>query len=962
MRYRYAARVKNVSFRYDSKTVLDSLCLDIFEGEWLSIVGSNGTGKSTLARVLACLSSPDEGRIEILGRTVLDFDAPADFDDSDNSENPGSTNSNSADFDSLINSEEYRLARRQIGFVMQNPQDQIIASVAQDDTAFGPENLGVCPEQITQRVEESLRETGMTAYRYSDPEFLSGGQQQRIAIAGSLAMRPKILILDEPTAMADEESRRQILQTLKNANESGTTIIHITHLLNELEFSSRTAIMHNGKIAQICSPEKTAEALKKLQSDDDSNADSGFEPNIKTNTESNIEKILKNEYTAVRIASGSDNAGSDNAGSDNAGSDTEKSNKSKTTAEKTAAKSSDGSEIAVKINGLTFSDSDFSNTIFSAASLASPPAPPSISSAVSSSADSSPASSLSSPSPSLSPSASPSNANSDSDSAANLARNILNNVSLEIKTGECVEITGQNGSGKSTLASLISCRETAKTGKILVNGLDLSNKKQRKAARAHIGYVMQFPEKQLFASTVLQDVMFGPVNFGFSQEKARERAMHILSIFNAADLAELSPTDLSGGQKRLVAIAGILACSPNILILDEPTSSLDRKSAKMLINALSVLKKLGITLVIISHQPKEFETLNPRIIDMSEISTPENSIQSENHAHENHACENYAWENYAWEKIADSDGFSHHSLTQHIQTRSKQPHRAKTLSNAKTLRNVKTQQNAKTQPQNKRSRFAFRSLLSKIEPSVLLVSLAALIISTFFAQSIAQITLESALITVLFAAGGVKLRNYARFMRFPLIFVFFVAIVNLFIVRSGEIVLQTRFFQITNDGVSAAGFYALRITLILSACFAISSVLTISQIISACEKLFSPLERTGLKVREISLIMSLAVRFAPITVKETSAVIFAQTARGANFSSGPVRKRLSAAAAIFIPVFSAVLQHAAGLSLALDARCYESGAKRTIWHKTCVKPHDIAFAGFIFAFITLTLTLPFFMR
>ena len=890
MRYRYAARVKNVSFRYDSKTVLDSLCLDIFEGEWLSIVGSNGTGKSTLARVLACLSSPDEGRIEILGRTVLDFDAPADFDDSDNSENPGSTNSNSADFDSLINSEEYRLARRQIGFVMQNPQDQIIASVAQDDTAFGPENLGVCPEQITQRVEESLRETGMTAYRYSDPEFLSGGQQQRIAIAGSLAMRPKILILDEPTAMADEESRRQILQTLKNANESGTTIIHITHLLNELEFSSRTAIMHNGKIAQICSPEKTAEALKKLQSDDDSNADSGFEPNIKTNTESNIEKILKNEYTAVRIASGSDNAGSDNAGSD-----TEKSNKSKTTAEKTAAsKSSDGSEIAVKINGLTFSDSDFSNTIFSAASLASPPAPPSISSAVSSSADSSPASSLSSPSPS--------NANSDSDSAANLARNILNNVSLEIKTGECVEITGQNGSGKSTLASLISCRETAKTGKILVNGLDLSNKKQRKAARAHIGYVMQFPEKQLFASTVLQDVMFGPVNFGLSQEKARERAMHILSIFNAADLAELSPTDLSGGQKRLVAIAGILACSPNILILDEPTSSLDRKSAKMLINALSVLKKLGITLVIISHQPKEFETLNPRIIDMSEISTPENSIQSENHAHENHACENYAWE-----KIADSDGFSHHSLTQHIQTRSKQPHRAKTLSNAKTLRNVKTQQNAKTQPQNKRSRFAFRSLLSKIEPSVLLVSLAALIISTFFAQSIAQITLESALITVLFAAGGVKLRNYARFMRFPLIFVFFVAIVNLFIVRSGEIVLQTRFFQITNDGVSAAGFYALRITLILSACFAISSVLTISQIIRACEKLFSPLERTGLKVREISLIMSLAVRFAPITVKETSAVIFAQTARGANFSSGPVRKRLSAAAAIFIPVFSAVL-------------------------------------------------------
>lgn len=935
MRYRYAARVKNVSFRYDSKTVLDSLCLDIFEGEWLSIVGSNGTGKSTLARVLACLSSPDEGRIEILGRTVLDFDAPADFDDSDNSENPGSTNSNSADFDSLINSEEYRLARRQIGFVMQNPQDQIIASVAQDDTAFGPENLGVCPEQITQRVEESLRETGMTAYRYSDPEFLSGGQQQRIAIAGSLAMRPKILILDEPTAMADEESRRQILQTLKNANESGTTIIHITHLLNELEFSSRTAIMHNGKIAQICSPEKTAEALKKLQSDDDSNADSGFEPNIKTNTESNIEKILKNEYTAVRIASGSD---------------TEKSNKSKTTAEKTAAsKSSDGSEIAVKINGLTFSDSDFSNTIFSAASLASPPAPPSISSAVSSSADSSPASSLSSPSPS--------NANSDSDSAANLARNILSNVSLEIKTGECVEITGQNGSGKSTLASLISCRETAKTGKILINGLDLSNKKQRKTARAHIGYVMQFPEKQLFASTVLQDVMFGPVNFGLSQEKARERAMHILSIFNAADLAELSPTDLSGGQKRLVAIAGILACSPNILILDEPTSSLDRKSAKMLINALSVLKKLGITLVIISHQPKEFETLNPRIIDMSEISTLENSIQSENHAHENHACENYAWE-----KIADSDGFSHHSLTQHIQTRSKQPHRAKTLSNAKTLRNVKTQQNAKTQPQNKRSRFAFRSLLSKIEPSVLLVSLAALIISTFFAQSIAQITLESALITVLFAAGGVKLRNYARFMRFPLIFVFFVAIVNLFIVRSGEIVLQTRFFQITNDGVSAAGFYALRITLILSACFAISSVLTISQIIRACEKLFSPLERTGLKVREISLIMSLAVRFAPITVKETSAVIFAQTARGANFSSGPVHKRLSAAAAIFIPVFSAVLQHAAGLSLALDARCYESGAKRTIWHKTCVKPHDIAFAGFIFAFITLTLTLPFFMR
>ena len=220
-------RAENLTHIYNlaekSTVALDRLNFSIDEGEFICVIGTNGSGKSTLAKHFNALLLPTNGKIFVMG---LD----------------------TADENNL-----WRV-RENVGMVFQNPDNEIVAAVVEDDVAFGCENLGVPPEEMKVRVDSALEAVNMSAYRKFSPSKLSGGQKQRIAIAGVLAMRTKIIVFDEPTAMLDPVGRREILQTAQRLNAQGLTIIFITHFMEEAAVADRIFLMEGGKILKIGTP------------------------------------------------------------------------------------------------------------------------------------------------------------------------------------------------------------------------------------------------------------------------------------------------------------------------------------------------------------------------------------------------------------------------------------------------------------------------------------------------------------------------------------------------------------------------------------------------------------------------------------------------------------------------------------------------------------------------------------
>lgn len=213
---------------------LKGVDLDVKEGEFIAVLGHNGCGKSTLAKHINALLTPSEGTMWV-------------------------DEMNTADGENLWN------IRQRAGMVFQNPDNQIVASVVEEDVGFGPENLGVPTEEIWQRVDDSLKKTGMTAYRLHSPNKLSGGQKQRVAIAGVMAMKPKCIVLDEPTAMLDPNGRREVIEAVRELNrKEGVTIILITHYMEEVVLADRVLVMDDGVVVMQGTPKEIFSQVEKL--------------------------------------------------------------------------------------------------------------------------------------------------------------------------------------------------------------------------------------------------------------------------------------------------------------------------------------------------------------------------------------------------------------------------------------------------------------------------------------------------------------------------------------------------------------------------------------------------------------------------------------------------------------------------------------------------------------------------
>ncbi|RIY20473.1 cobalt ABC transporter ATP-binding protein, partial [Gardnerella vaginalis] len=411
-----------------------------------------------------------------------------------------------------------------------------------------------------------------------------------------------------------------------------------------------------------------------------------------------------------------------------------------------------------------------------------------------------------------------------------------------------------------------------------------TSKSQMREIRKNIGYVMQLPEQQLFAQTVFEDVAYGPKNFGLEGRELHSRVLNALKSLHIEHLAQKSPFELSGGQQRLAAIAGVLACNPKILVLDEPTAGLDFEYAKIVLKILSDLHNKGITIIVITHDLNEAKSLGARIVTLE--SRKKKEIQE--HAQD--------------EKL----------------------------------------ENASENVNEKKNEIKNKSLLSLFNTRIILISCLILMFSAFSITNFYQLgILALSTLALIFLARISPIKLLLSLHMFIAIFVFS-GMFNLLVVNSGREIFKIGPLLITDDGIKFAILFASRFSLVILIGSIIVLTISQTQLTEACASIISPLRIIGLPSQEIALIMSLALRFLPTLAKEAESVALAQIARGGNIKDGSIKKRLQAITSLIVPGFASVIRHANTLGLALDSRCYVPGAKRTHLHTEKMRLKDFA--------------------
>ena len=528
VKFSYEKQEQNDPF--DQSSVKDSFCLDgldlsIREGEFVAVLGHNGSGKSTLARLVNGLLTPSEGEITVLGKKATE--------------------------------ENLFEIRKQVGIVFQNPDNQMVASIVEDDVAFGPENIGLEREEIGRRIDFALSAVGMEKYRHSMPTRLSGGQKQRIAIAGVLALKPRVMILDESTAMLDPRGRKEVMDVVLKLNkEEKITVLLITHFPEEAMLADRAIVMSEGKIVMEGNPSEVLCDEEKIYRYGLRLPKSTRICRELTRHGLAIPDVLTAEEFAVRFTERLKTVDLKNV------TPIERKNKTPITSDR-------GGIVCEHLNHVYNPSSPFETYA-------------------------------------------------------------LTDVSLTIPQGSFFGIIGHTGSGKSTFVQHLNAliklptaqkkykekkKKNEKTiepiTKLTVGEFDLTDKTTDFISlRAKVGMVFQYPEQQLFAETVFEDVAFGLKNFK-SELSDKEVAAAVKDALERVglDYAEIknkSPFELSGGQKRRVAIAGVIVTKPEILVLDEPAAGLDPQGKEEIMQLLHHLHENWCkTVIIVSHDMDE---------------------------------------------------------------------------------------------------------------------------------------------------------------------------------------------------------------------------------------------------------------------------------------------------------------------------------------------------------------------
>lgn len=453
---------------------------------------------------------------------------------------------------------------RRCAMVFQNPDDQMVTSIVADDVAFGPENLGLPHAEIVQRVDEALACVDMSACAAMDPADLSGGQRQRVAIAGALAMRPELMLFDEATSMLDEQGRHDVAAIMEQLHARGITIVYTTQHMDEALRASRAIALDAGRIAFDGRPTELfgrADLLRSLR------LEAPFPFRLR-------EALCERLPRSANLPS-----------------------------------CGDMRELA-----------DAVAVLLGAHASPAPPATPVT--ATPSFPDAAAPCPIVFREVSVSYAASPTRHHrAQRRDEPSPAPDAVHDLSFSVARGTITALVGHTGSGKTTTAKLACGLLAPRAGTVHIAGIDTADAARQRELRAHVGYVSQFPERQLFAATVFDDVAFGPRNLGLSEPEVKTRVQQALDAVGLAvqpQLLKRAPHALSGGQQRAVALAGIIAMNCPVLVLDEPMAGLDPTGKQHMRALLGKLKRASTTILLVTHDMDDAALLADDILVLSD--------------------------------------------------------------------------------------------------------------------------------------------------------------------------------------------------------------------------------------------------------------------------------------------------------------------------------------------------------
>ena len=528
-------RAEQVRFQYKKRDVdgnviateeiLKGVDLTIKKGEFIALLGRNGSGKTTFSKQLNAILRPSEGTVTVDEMGTRDAEKLYDI-------------------------------RQHVGMVFQNPDNQMVAANVEEEVAFGPENLGMESDTIVARVKQALEQVRMWKRRKTAPNHLSGGQKQRIAIAGILAMHPDYIVLDEPTAMLDPKGRKEVMEALQRLNqEQEMTVILITHDMEEAELASRVILLADGQMRFDGRPEKFFGADALL-------AEMGMEAPLSYRVRKLIDSdVFEKKIGDARVEEATIDKREKVAEYDKTGREWEASSElvDKKKNKKAEAETDEKNQDLLSLQHVSY--------IYSPGTA--------------------------------------------------YEKVALDDVNLSLGKGEIVGLAGHTGSGKSTMIQLLNGLLRPTSGTVTFEGKDIHAKGYSgNYLRSKVGMVFQYPEHQMICDTVWEDVAFGPSKQGLTGEACETRVEEALRFVDLPEkYYQASPLQLSGGQKRRVAIAGVLAMHPEYIILDEPAAGLDAAGKREIFDRIRRMsREQGIGVLLVSHSMEDLAEYADRII------------------------------------------------------------------------------------------------------------------------------------------------------------------------------------------------------------------------------------------------------------------------------------------------------------------------------------------------------------
>jgi energy-coupling factor transport system ATP-binding protein len=535
MEDRTVIRAEQVRFQYKKRDVdgnviateeiLKGVDLTIKKGEFIALLGRNGSGKTTFSKQLNAILRPSEGTVTVDEMGTRDAEKLYDI-------------------------------RQHVGMVFQNPDNQMVAANVEEEVAFGPENLGMESDTIVARVKQALEQVRMWKRRKTAPNHLSGGQKQRIAIAGILAMHPDYIVLDEPTAMLDPKGRKEVMEALQRLNqEQEMTVILITHDMEEAALAGRVILLADGQVRFDGTPED-------FFGEDALLAEMGMEAPLSYRVRKLIDSdVFEKKIGDARVEEATIDKREKVAEYDKTGREWEASSElvDKKKNKKAEAETDEKNQDLLSLQHVSY--------IYSPGTA--------------------------------------------------YEKVALDDVNLSLGKGEIVGLAGHTGSGKSTMIQLLNGLLKPTSGTVTFEGKDIHAKGYSgNYLRSKVGMVFQYPEHQMICDTVWEDVAFGPSKQGLTGEACETRVEEALRFVDLPEkYYQASPLQLSGGQKRRVAIAGVLAMHPEYIILDEPAAGLDAAGKREIFDRIRRMsREQGIGVLLVSHSMEDLAEYADRII------------------------------------------------------------------------------------------------------------------------------------------------------------------------------------------------------------------------------------------------------------------------------------------------------------------------------------------------------------